>query len=102
MPSAAQVPSIVDVLFNQRIRAAVKRWSPMARVPRNIGASVRARLLDRARAAITDFQILLTRYALEQLLYRLSVSDLRERASEFPQQVGRRSFGSAAPCRLQW
>jgi predicted nucleotidyltransferase component of viral defense system len=51
----------------------------MAREPRNIGASVRARLLDRARTAKTDFQILLTRYALERLLYRLSVSDLRER-----------------------
>jgi hypothetical protein len=41
--------------------------------PRNIGASVRARLLDRARAGRLDFQILLTRYALERLLYRLSV-----------------------------
>ena len=51
----------------------------MAREPRNIGASVRARLLDRARTAKTDFQILLTRYALERLLYRLSVSDLHER-----------------------
>jgi hypothetical protein len=41
----------------------------MAREPRNIGASVRARLLDRARTAKTDFQILLTRYALARLLY---------------------------------
>ena len=51
----------------------------MARDPRNIGASVRARLLDRARAERSDFQILLTRYALERLLYRLSVSAHRER-----------------------
>lgn len=51
----------------------------MAREVRNIGASVRARLLDRARAEKSDFQILLTRYALERLLYRLSVSDQRER-----------------------
>ena len=51
----------------------------MAREPRNIGASVRARLLDRARTAKTDLQILLMRYALERLLYRLSASDLRER-----------------------
>ena len=51
----------------------------MARELRNIGASVRARLLQRARAEKTDFQILLTRYALERLLYRLSVSDQRER-----------------------
>jgi predicted nucleotidyltransferase component of viral defense system len=51
----------------------------MAREVRNVGASVRARLLDRARAQKADFQILLTRYALERLLYRLSVSDQRER-----------------------
>ena len=51
----------------------------MARELRNVGASVRARLLARARVEQTDFQILLTRYALERLLYRLSVSDHRER-----------------------
>lgn len=51
----------------------------MPREPRNIGASVRARLLDRARAERSDFQILLTRYALERLLYRLSVSRHRDR-----------------------
>ena len=51
----------------------------MAREPRNIGASVRARLLDRSRVERSDFQILLTRYALERLLYRLSVSEHRDR-----------------------
>jgi predicted nucleotidyltransferase component of viral defense system len=51
----------------------------MPRDLRNVGASVRARLLDRARAERSDFQILLTRYALERLLYRLSVSAHRER-----------------------
>jgi predicted nucleotidyltransferase component of viral defense system len=51
----------------------------MPREPRNVGASVRARLLDRARAERSDFQILLTRYALERLLYRLSVSEHRDR-----------------------
>lgn len=51
----------------------------MAREVRNIGASVRARLLHRARAERSDFQILLTRYALERLLYRLSVSAHRDR-----------------------
>src|SRR5487761_1666788 len=56
-----------------------KRWCPMPREPRNIGASVRARLLDRARAERSNFQILLTLYALERLLYRLSVSVHRER-----------------------
>ena len=44
-----------------------------------MGASVRARLLQRARAEKADFQILLMRYTLERLLYRLSVSDQRER-----------------------
>lgn len=51
----------------------------MAGEPRNIGASVRAGLLDRARAEPSDFQILLMRYALERLLYRLSLSEHRER-----------------------
>lgn len=52
----------------------------MAREVRNIGASVRARLLDRARVERSDFQILLTRYALERLvLYRLSISPHRDR-----------------------
>ncbi|HUZ14503.1 MAG TPA: nucleotidyl transferase AbiEii/AbiGii toxin family protein [Caulobacteraceae bacterium] len=51
----------------------------MARERRNIGASVRARLLDRARAEAADYQILLTRYALERLLYRLSLSPHRDR-----------------------
>ena len=51
----------------------------MARELRNVGASVRARLLQRARIENTDFQMLLTRYALERFLYRLSISDQRER-----------------------
>lgn len=45
---------------------------------RNIGASVRARLLKRSRAENSDYQVLLTRYALERLLYRLGVSQFRE------------------------
>ena len=40
---------------------------------------MRARLLNRARADKADYQILLTRYAIERFLYRLSVSDQRER-----------------------
>jgi hypothetical protein len=56
-----------------------QRW-PMAREPKkNVGASVRARLLDRSRAERTDFQILLMRYALERLLYRLTLSVHRDR-----------------------
>lgn len=51
----------------------------MAREIANAGASVRARLLNRARAEKSDFQLLLTRYVLERLLYRLSISDQREK-----------------------
>ena len=46
----------------------------MARKPRNIAASVRARLQDLAREQQADFQRVLTRYTLERLLFRLSVS----------------------------
>lgn len=46
---------------------------------KNVGESVRARLLRRSRDERTDFQILLTRYALERLLYRLSQSAHRYR-----------------------
>ncbi|MEI6459256.1 MAG: nucleotidyl transferase AbiEii/AbiGii toxin family protein [Pseudomonadota bacterium] len=42
---------------------------------RNVAASVRARLLNKARADKLDFNLLLTRYALERVLYRLSVSE---------------------------
>lgn len=45
---------------------------------RNPGASVRARLLNKARADGVDFQLLLTRYGSERLLYRLSVSRERD------------------------
>ena len=44
----------------------------------NLGASVRARLLNRAKAEKTEFGLLLTRFALERLLYRLSISRHRE------------------------
>jgi len=45
---------------------------------KNIGASVRARLLNKARAERLDFNLLLTRYALERMLYRLSISPQRD------------------------
>lgn len=41
---------------------------------RNVGASVRARLLARARETRQDFSLVLTRYAIERLLYRIGVS----------------------------
>jgi hypothetical protein len=44
----------------------------------NPGASVRARLLNRAKADKVEFQLLLTRFALERLLYRLSISPYRD------------------------
>lgn len=48
--------------------------------PRNISASVRARLTNRARARDENVQHVLLRYAIERLLYRLSRS---EHASRF-------------------
>ena len=45
---------------------------------KNISASVRARLLNKARAGKLDFNLVLTRYALERILYRLSVSQQRD------------------------
>lgn len=41
---------------------------------RNVAASVRARLLNRARETKQDFNLVLTRYAIERLLYRVSLS----------------------------
>ena len=41
---------------------------------RNVAASVRARLLNRARETRQDFNLVLTRYAIERLLYRISIS----------------------------
>ncbi len=46
----------------------------MTKVPTNIAASVRARLLQQARARGEDFQLVLTRYANERFLHRLSVT----------------------------
>ncbi len=46
----------------------------MTRPPRDIAASVRARLLNRARERGDDFQLVLARYLNERLLYRLSQS----------------------------
>jgi predicted nucleotidyltransferase component of viral defense system len=44
----------------------------------NIGASIRARLLNLAKERNQPFELLLTRYTLERLLYRLSKSKHRE------------------------
>jgi len=51
----------------------------MARQPRDVGASVRARLLSLAREKGQAFDLILTRYATERLLYRLSTTLHRDR-----------------------
>ena len=47
----------------------------MKKQPSNLGASVRQRLLNLAKARDEDFDLVLTRFALERLLYRISVSE---------------------------
>ena len=47
--------------------------------PTNVAASVRERLTRRARARAENVQLLLTRYAIERLLFRLSLSPHRDR-----------------------
>ena len=49
------------------------------RRPTNTGASVRARLLNLARQRKQPFQVLLTRFVLERLLFRLSTTPHRDR-----------------------
>ena len=51
----------------------------MRKPVQNIGASVRARLLNLAKERNQPFELLLIRYTLERLLYRLSTSKHRER-----------------------
>lgn len=46
----------------------------------NLAASIRARLLNHARETGQDFNLVLTRFCLERLLYRISISD---HASQF-------------------
>lgn len=49
----------------------------MAKAPANIAASVKQRLLNLARAEGRAYDVVLVRYALERLLYRLSISEHR-------------------------
>jgi predicted nucleotidyltransferase component of viral defense system len=51
----------------------------MAKRTRDVAASLRARLLHHAREHGYVFDLILTRYALERLLYRLSISPYREK-----------------------
>lgn len=50
----------------------------MIRKPRNPGASIRARLLAHAKAHTDSYQRILTRYAIERLLFRLSLTEATE------------------------
>lgn len=45
----------------------------------NVGASVRARLLNLSKERNEPFELLLTQYALERLLYRLSISKYKDK-----------------------
>ena len=65
-------PAILCVLIS-------KRSPPMAKAPKNIAASVRQRLLNLARENGRDFQTVLVAFGLERLIYRLSVSEFRDR-----------------------
>ena len=46
----------------------------MAKVIKNLGTSVRARLLHVSKSMEVNFDFLLNRYAVERFLYRLSLS----------------------------
>jgi hypothetical protein len=52
---------------------------PPGKKPRNLEASVRDRLTHHARTNADNVQLVLTRYAIERLLYRLSVPPHRDR-----------------------
>lgn len=51
----------------------------MAKDIRNMGASVRGRLLNLARETGQNYNLLLTRYALERLLYRMTQTSHKDR-----------------------
>ena len=51
----------------------------MAKLIKNIGTSVRARLLSLSKASDQSFDLVLTRFAIERLLFRLSRSRYADR-----------------------
>jgi hypothetical protein len=57
----------------------LRKGSPSNKHPANIAASVRARLLNLARQTNQPFDVLLTRFVRERLLYRLSRSSHADR-----------------------
>jgi hypothetical protein len=68
---------------------------------RDVGTSVRARLLTLARQKGQAFDLLLTRYANERLLHRLSLSPHRSRFVLVSGCVGRRKYGGVLHSRRQ-
>src|SRR5271166_750806 len=57
--------------------AALYGISFLSKMVTNISASIRQRLLNLARTRNEDFGLLLTKYALERILYRISQSKYR-------------------------
>lgn len=51
----------------------------MSRTTKNVAASIRQRLYNLSRERGEDFQLVLTRYGLERLLYRLGQSEYADR-----------------------
>ena len=49
------------------------------KAPKNVGVSVRNRLTQRARERRANAQLLMTRYVIERVLYRLSISPHKDR-----------------------
>jgi hypothetical protein len=51
----------------------------MRKLLQNVGASVRARLLNLSKQRNEPFELLVTQYVLERLLYRLSITKYKEK-----------------------
>jgi hypothetical protein len=64
----------------------------------DIGASIRARLLNKAKVEGQDFNLVLARYALERLLYRLGVS--RPQSRQGPQAAALKSGRGRDPTHI--
>lgn len=67
-PCFAQIGDLSRTVLAQ----AFQPQNANSRMNKDLAASVRARLLNLAKADQTDFNQVLVRYALERLLYRLS------------------------------
>ena len=64
-------------LSGSKRNAALYGISFLSKQVTNISASIRQRLLNLARTRNEDFGLLLTKYALERILYRISQSKYR-------------------------